>query len=461
MIEIFTGKPGGGKTYVGAVVVAMDELEFGTRAIVTNAAFIYDNLNAYYQRPGAKFVDVFSRLRLISTEEALEFWRFRGDRTVLPAGGLISTRRLQELERESMRGGKVNWYKSTGYTEDEISILPLRELARMEEEDGVLYIIDEAHVLFDARRWQQSAAALTFYNSQHRKLRDDCIMVTQFLKLLETRVKGFADRFHVMKNFTGQRLLTVLRMPQKMRELVYSAEPGPGAEVDREIWHTLDLKRAACYDTMAGVGLRGGRKAEKRRSDRGFSLPWWSVLVALAVLAVVFRWGMTKASSTVAEGFQKLGRSAGIGDVGENVAGAKRKDVKGHMTVAPAPALDREEIVGKSRVTERTAEPVPVYMLGYAVSGAKAYVELSDGRRINQADLLSVDVDGCTLRTGERINRAPRARGGKSVTAIPAFVPRGQITPQNPPPEAKRKKGAEAPQALKGQSGRPPAPGKR
>jgi len=367
MIEIYTGKPGAGKSY-GACVRALSELEFGERDIVTNVELHLSEINAYFQRKGRKFVDVFSRVRLITREQAAEFWRFRGRFSVLPRPGVEAVTVLSDL---------------------------------VGNQPGVLYLIDEAHVLFDARRWAKSAEALTFYNSQHRKLGDDCVFVTQFLKLIEIRVRGFAELFHVFRNFAGSTLWSVLAMPKRMRELVYSVEPGaPGLSPDYESWHALDREKAACYDTMAGVGVTGGRAAEVRKA-RGLALPWWSVLAGVGVLGVAFWFVPRYLASKVMAGVNGISDKYGTKVVGVPEKGAGEAEVK--VVGSRAPKSVEVRIDEKKRSSEATG----VWMTGRIERGGEITVSLSDGRFLHKSDLIYLSPSKAVTRDGFTYWRKP------------------------------------------------------
>jgi len=250
----------------------------------------------------------------------------------------------------------------------------------------VLYGIDEAHVLFDARSWKASSAALTFYNSQHAKLRDDVIFVTQFLKLLEVRVRGFAEQFHVYRNFFGVKAFSILRMPRRIRELQYSVEPGPGAGApDQEKWRTLDLKKAACYDTMAGVAVVGGRKPDERKG-KGFGVPWWVPLVALVAFGVFMSWSVRHGSSAVRKGLMmttaKPTHSAAVAETPGSVVTAAEM-----VAVSPSPAATPFAPVLLIKGTLRREQELRyVLSTGEVVLGSQVKrrdrqkVELLDGR---------------------------------------------------------------------------------
>lgn len=381
MISIFTGKPGAGKTY-GALLEIIRELEMGSRDIVTNVSLDLNALNEYFQRPGRPFVDVFSRLRVIDKECAREFWRFRGRFTVLPDARLLLRSAL-----------------STAHDGSGASVSALSELVA---DDGVLYVIDEAHILFDARQWQKSAASLTFYNSQHRKLRDELIFVTQFMKLLESRVRGFAEQFRVYRNFVGAKAYNILSMPPRMREIIYSVEPAPGVDPDYEIWRKLNPEIAACYDTSGGVGVSGGRKPEARKT-RGFSLPWWTVLIAVVLFGIF----LTQVPGFIAK------------RVGNAIVGGK-------TPVAYTPPAVQNPLAAKETPTLGNVanDSVPtktVKVTGVLMKGRTLRVNLDDGRTLVGAQVAALYTDRVVTVTGDTfyLVKPGRAEPGARSTKRP------------------------------------------
>jgi hypothetical protein len=271
------------------------------------------------------------------------------------------------------------------------------------EKPGVLYIIDEAHLLFDARHYKDTAEALTVYNSQHAKLLDDCIFVTQFLGLIEKRVKGFAEYFHVFRNFAGVKTMQFLAMPGRIRESIYSVEPGGAAKADEEHWHKMDFKRAACYSTMTGVGLAGGTRVDQRKV-KGFRLPWWAVFVGIITLGLGLWYGTQAISKKVV---------LGLGKVDPGVSRASAVPVRG---------------AGGSNAVE-TAERVE--MTGFSQFGSRVEVFLTDGRVLTENELKAVSKDRAIGRDG-RVYAKQRKRAqvaeppGASETAQPVAAPGGR-----------------------------------
>jgi len=202
MIRTYTGKPRGGKSYGALKREVLDEAVYGLRIIVTNLSIFPGELAAYIQKhhPKATF-DVNERLVIISKEEAKRFWLIRGpgDRN-----------RIEDTSQQQQKNG----------------VFPdFGKHAEEHNSPGVLYVIDEAHVLFDARGWATNGLALTYYNSQHGKLNDDVVFITQFLSLLDSRCKDFSQAYHVYTNFKFLKLFTWFRVPESSRVEEASAWP--------------------------------------------------------------------------------------------------------------------------------------------------------------------------------------------------------------------------------------------
>lgn len=398
MMSCYTGLPGAGKSY-GANLAIMHALERTDKFVVTNSAVVMGELNDYYQKraqTGKPFIDVFARVRLITTEEAREFWRFRGTFTVLADKPIPRKRSNATLNEKSDERPHSDTRPNTAQVVDIINDWYIALGLYL---PGVLYVIEEAHLLFDARSWQATSETLTFYNSQHRKFRDDAIFVTQFLKMLELRVKGFCEEFHVFKNFAGRRTMQLLRMPSRMRELTYTMDPNaPGATPDHEVWRPLDKDRARCYNTMRGVGV-GGANAPETRDVKGFSVPWWTPLVLLVVGGILFvqgsKWLAAKALSFTVRDPKTLE--------------AKPKPEPG---VHKRPSRESE-----STSTENKPPPVTLALpapkiVGTVVGKGSVRVLLDNGTVLRPADLARLDEDKAVGRDGtvywfQRSTQAP------------------------------------------------------
>jgi len=397
MIEMYTGLPGAGKSY-GALLRIMDVLERTNQVVVTNCALRLDVLNEYYNRRASsvgRLVDVFSRVRLINSTEAREFWRFRPSFSVIPDVTLKRRRKASELT-EIASGDGIGDRPNTAQVVDVVTDM-LNEAGH--RQPGVFYVIEEAHLLFDARSWASTAQTLTFYNSQHRKFLDDCVFVTQFLKLIELRVRGFAENFYVYRNFAGRKVYQFLRMPSRLRELKFPVDPSvPGAQHDSETWRALDLEKAACYSSMSGVGV-GGAGSVEVRSVKGFSLPWWSPFVALAALALLFVVGSKLALSKFGESFVKTVSPATSSDPVSRQK-SPRGEVK-HDLVKPPPVPPAAPAAVSRPAGALPGAEWPTVRSTAVRADGRMVVTLSTGIILREADILLIDDSKIVTRGGQ------------------------------------------------------------
>ena len=247
-IHFITGKPGGGKTLY-AVNLIVYELLHGSRHIITNVPLRLDVLNEYIQKQTDKDCSVVQRVHLLYDEDAAEFFCVRPHV------------RLKAVNKDEWDRGERPSYSQAA------------------SDGGVLYVIDEVQNFFSARRWAKTGPHVLYYQSQHRKLGDTVILITQAAQLVETQFRAIAEDFCEIKNWSKMRI-SYLTMPRLfLRQLRSSCSPG--AFVLETKFKRLDMKMAECYDTAAGVNIHG-RTADKGEKAKG--VPWWVALTALAIL---------------------------------------------------------------------------------------------------------------------------------------------------------------------------------
>lgn len=368
MLRIFTGKPGGGKSY-GAIKDVLDEAVNGRRVIVTNLSIDVGRFSAFVQKhhPEADF-DPCKRLRILTPDETKKFWRYRRPGVELP--------------------GRL------GHQQGDCTIEP--------QYYGCLYVIDEAHVHFDARAWAETGLELTFYNSQHRKFDDEVVFITQFLDLLDKRVRGFCQEYVYFTNHGLQRYLTYFRQPAYFTVKTYlkPLTGAPGADFPQAASrYTLDVELASCYDTSAGVGIPGRGKPEVNRV-KGVNL-FWIVIPVLIACAILYKTpdlvskGLTTAierstPQTVLPKASDAPKAKETGSTGRLLVGGRGGVAGGDERHPPA-------------VAAKAPEPpqAPVYVKSYALKKGRALVTLSDGREFtNLTGVVAVTPDFVVLKDG-------------------------------------------------------------
>jgi len=367
MIRTYHGLPGGGKSYAVQKDEVIDELLFGKRFIVFDFAVKLKELDELLNPPTRKndsaLVDVYGRCRILTPAEASEFWRY-------PKPGL-------DIPNVTTEKKTIPDY--SGFGEEN----PVTE-------NGTLYIIDEAHIKFDARAWKTTGDGLTFYCSQHRKLNDEVIFLTQHLSQLESRIRNVTELFVDCTNSTNRRIFSIFRRPSKLKQEWRYKYPGP---VDRTVEYKLDLAVANTYYTMTGHGISGRVKPEEKRIK---GLPVW--LLAIPILAGVYL--MTKAPEWV---------GAGISAAMKKVAG---KGTEAVASVAPPPPIPAQtgQNLPSCQVQTQTQAPKPLesrlFVEGWLIRGGVYNVMMSNG------EVWTEQTPGMRREDGARITRTGLWKGG-------------------------------------------------
>lgn len=394
MIRTYTGKPRAGKSYGAVKNEAYVEATEGIRTIVTNLSLDPGELSALVQErcPGADF-DPNVRLVLITKEEAKQFWLIRG-----PA--------------------PEDRLKATTIEEQKAGIFPDFGVHQAQRNNpGVLYILDEAHVLFDARMWASNGLALTYYNSQHGKLNDDVVFITQFIALLDKRCVGFSQSFHVFRNYRFEKFMTIFRAPGHFEETVYSVMPAKGVDWDERHTYKIDTRLAACYDTSAGVGISGRKQPEKPRI-KGLSFKW---LVAGVAVASISLWWISDLPAWL---FMKSSGGQAVSKTFSSHSAASTRTMAAETsTPATHKNDDFSSEIPKSAVRvieELPTEETKIWVRGYAVGRGQLNVLLSDGRVLSEGDgiLARIERNYIELKDGRRIYRQPSAGSGAKVAPV-------------------------------------------
>lgn len=359
MIFIKTGKPRAGKSY-GATVDSFREAFAGNRVLVVSGSMKMDpgKLSALVQKryPDADF-DPLKRMRVLSDDECLHFWRHR------------------------IIDGKP-------------SDLPFERLA---ESPPTLFVIDEAHMHFDARAWAERGRELTAYNSQHAKLGDMVIFITQFPALLDKRVRGFAQEYHVYRNLGFEKIWWFFRAPKRFLVSVYYGEPDRVTKPAEVHYIKMDQEIADCYDTSAGVGVIGRGTPEQARRKTGFSWRWIIVGGALLALALAY----------VPELFTRFILNRFKPEKSEVVVSSSSSALPRAAPGANGAETTRESVVKAEKVEAPVIRSVTNY-------GKRWKVTLSDGRIFTDetGGVAATGRDWIRLSTGEVVFLAPAVSKG-------------------------------------------------
>ena len=207
-----------------------------------------------------KPVDFNQRLRLLKHDEISKFYLH------------VPNRDLPELQ-ETLPGRKP---------------VSVPDLTARNGDGGCVFIIDEIHNYFSARNYLEAGPGVERYQSQLRKLNDDMWMISQHLEKVDKNFRRNATRTFEMRNMSKQKLWVGVTLKERFDWAQY---PGIPSKNDKptEKGHFMLRERGMCwlYDTMAGVGVTGGMKADQPPKGRHWST-WIFVALLIAGVGFVF-----------------------------------------------------------------------------------------------------------------------------------------------------------------------------
>lgn len=409
MIYSYIGRPRNGKSYAALRRIVWT-LIHTKRHIVTNMVIHLDDLQQYLDARGHD-INVRARIRMLTEKEEMRhFWLYRVG---------------YELERPGTYNDK---------TGEDVDYAPLFRDPRFYEGEpdcvtglvnlrGTLFVIDEIHTLFPARGWQGTPRHAEFYCSQHAKLNDECVFITQNTKLVDPQFNRLSQEYVY---WTNHRLRRVgkFRGDDKIVGKSYANPVTNPSEVTLNVEEfTLELELAACYDTSAGVGMPGGSTADKGHRAKGVPLRfvWAGVAVAVALGWWGVTWGVPYLVRGVVEpavAGEGLGVSSGV--TGDAVPVPAAKESRKNPVVRDV--VPRALAGGVGDESSPVVRAGRVEVVGYVMRGRHINVLLSDGRTLTEDDgvLREVQRHKVVLRDGSEIffrKAGPGRAGAAKVSA--------------------------------------------
>lgn len=372
-VKFISGKPGGGKSYY-ALTIVIHELRTTNRMIVTNLAINLPVLCAYLQDKFGKDFYARWRIRFIDHQEAAEFFRFYGY-----GPDLKDKITVQEFDTDRGKGTrKLLDYSPRAKVPEAIGFPDVTPPFR--PNGGVLYVLDEVHEFFNARRWQTTGDEALHYLSQHRKLGDDVICISQSINNIDKQFRSVGQDYTYVRNHAKEALPMFHGLVRSVRAFHRQTylEPytGTGSTlgVQEDKWFTLDPKLAECYNTAAGVGVQGaGADTKEKRSG----LPPWAPLILLALGA----WCVWYLPDFVGR------KAAGTNTAQRFLNGEKPPAVTNKTTLADRPLANQTRSQEQGEGSKTPDTKPPVYLTGVVGSRGRNVAFLSDGSRLAGPDL--------------------------------------------------------------------------
>ena len=389
-IHFVTGRPGAGKSFYSMKLI-IEELRGTERKIVTNLAIIPENLAEMLHEKHGETFNLLERLHIIDDDEIQFFYCHRGLEGALRV--------------ENNAKGKPEKF----------------DIAGAQESGGVFYILDEVHLAFGARNWQNMGNACIYYASQHRKLGDDVILITQAPKMVDTTFRNLAQDYTVLRNHALEMLL-FFKQPKVFTRQTFLNLPTANETPQEKGTFRLDLDVANCYDTSQGVGIHSRGDADTKE-DRRKGLPWWVGVILFVVFIYVLAQIPSQCGKLVAE---KVGNTSEY-----LVNDSNGTDKNATMSVTNAPTVTTVANIS-TNAADFVEEPdfEPTVVTGYLVKGSYldgtfefkavlsngSVLSLQKGQLSNIYRTHVVDADGNSFefeRSGPDLERYLRQSSGE------------------------------------------------
>lgn len=279
MITFVSGMPGDGKSYY-----VMTEIERALvdsdRMIVTNIQLKLGNVAEYLHKKYGKTFNLHSRYFLLDSSQSKKFWLYRGTHEL--------HERFVDDEAPVPEGYEKKQKKPPVLRTDFATLDP--------EQPGVKFVIDEVHIHYNARNWQNCGHDALEYTSQHRHFGDDVVLISQRAKQVDSQLRSISGTYIYMKNLANRTLKMgpfVFRFGKSLIARAYADEWNKGGAEPTQMWSTttkVDPEgHGSWYDTAAGVGHKGGGSADKNFvQSKGLHWSWMFIGLAAAVALIFF-----------------------------------------------------------------------------------------------------------------------------------------------------------------------------
>lgn len=123
-----------------------------------------------------------------------------------------------------------------------------------EDDEGVLYVIDEAHLYFNSRNWKHMSNATLSYITFIRHVGDTLVWMCQNYSDIDKQFRGKTQAFHVLRNLTREKIGmfkrgTGFRCYQYIEEAHIASHGTVNATASQDFQYPFDIKVAECYNT--------------------------------------------------------------------------------------------------------------------------------------------------------------------------------------------------------------------
>lgn len=357
MITFICGKPGGGKSLTALREMALALDDPAGPFIVTNLSL---RLASIMHRWGID--TAMNRIRILDDYEIGEFYL---------------ARKCDEGEFEI----PLHTPAGLGY---EVPDLGCHQLDAVVER-GTLYIIDEVHVHFHARQWQRVGMATQFWATQHRKINDRVLLLTQKIEQVEKQLRNLGQEYWLCENLAKKAgPVKWVKHSSKIKVHRYLS-PNPQSEKQADSFEfPLDPSLFELYDTSGGVGVRARGIKETDGAKKGLNVKLFLVLALVGI--VVGGFAVMKGSRVaVTKGLESTGSFEAVKKMEVSSGTTEEKTPQGNGLFGGGNSV-HEEFPRLLTPSEFRLAEKAIIQRGELLKVQRRYELVSEKRGLNEAE---------------------------------------------------------------------------
>jgi len=331
----------------------VDELVHGNRHIVTNLAIRFDGLTehlsknypTWYAKQSQHLRD---RITVLAEEDLSRFFTFRSKNI-----------RIASIGNAEWKLGTKPDYSQAG--------------------EGVAYFLDEIHIAFNARAWADTGQEVIYYLSQHAKLGDTVVCITQHIGNVDKQFRSVAQDFTYIRNLSKERM-GMFKLPAVFIRNTFLQPANDTTRPMETGTFSLDVSGiASCYDTAQGVGIHGRHGADKTERRKGLHWLWFVVGIPL-ICALVWKYVPPAVASVFSPKTHRVPQKPAATNEPAAVV-----PVVTNVSKLPTEPAQVKSVLVETNIAGYVVGRVPQFIAGKQTGRIK--VQLSDGREFLDIEL--------------------------------------------------------------------------
>ena len=322
-----TGKPGAGKSYFATRLIIAEITKGKNRPIVSNVPINVPKLREYCRKD-------FYYYPLETYTDNKAFFTNRG-----------------------------NYHIEDLPSVENIDFKPLLH----EDDEGVLFVIDEAHLYFNARNWKHMPQATISYITTIRHIGDSLVWMCQKFSDIDSQIRGKTQAFHYLRNLEKEKLGIFkrgvgFRCYQYQHEHEIEGHGKQGTNSSQDFSYPFEIKVAECYNTSLF-----NKSHDKKYKIKAIPLNY-VIYAGISCFLIFLYWVSTGGITQMMRG--------GVSSI-TDMADIKREEVTSTVSAVEQVLPPSDPMIVTAVVTQKKYE-VPALMFQTKSQANEPFQEISD-----------------------------------------------------------------------------------